>query len=395
MIDVNEKVSYKEFFKNQREIISWLEDDLSKRIFALKCGTIAGLSPYSLTPYAKNCVILKCKEQKIIDDILSDTAGDPIIIYGLNLFSEVLYRNIFQKLRNKRVLICDRNAEQLEKMHEFPIISPDELISNYSHCKIIIAIRNEQGRSEVLNLLKNSNINNDNITILEADLFSDIPKFNIDEFKDNYIYAYYLLDGSEQYFDEIIKLGDNEVFADIGAFDGQTSLNFIKNVNNMYKKIYVFEPDHKSFENTKMNLLDNNAEKIELFPIGIGNKKEVLAFYANGSIGSKFEQYEVNSKHPNITDVNIDTIDNIFKDVKVEDIPTFIKMDIEGFELNALMGAKNIIKTHKPKLAISIYHKPEDLIELTAYIKSLVPEYKCYLRHYSCNHAETVLYAVL
>lgn len=69
-------------------------------------------------------------------------------------------------------------------------------------------------------------------------------------------------------------------------------------------------------------------------------------------------------------------------------------MDIEGAELAALQGGAETIKRYKPKLAISIYHKPEDIIEIPIYIKSLVPEYKLYIRHYTNMYAETILYAI-
>lgn len=74
---------------------------------------------------------------------------------------------------------------------------------------------------------------------------------------------------------------------------------------------------------------------------------------------------------------------------------TFIKMDVEGSELESLKGAKNTILRDKPKLAICIYHKPEDMVTIPLYIKELVPEYKLYVRHHSNSWAETVLYAVL
>ena len=78
----------------------------------------------------------------------------------------------------------------------------------------------------------------------------------------------------------------------------------------------------------------------------------------------------------------------------IDDSVTFIKMDIEGSELKALEGAKGLIKKYKPKLAISVYHKPEDIVELPLYIKTLIPEYKLYLRHYSNFYRETILYAI-
>jgi len=84
--------------------------------------------------------------------------------------------------------------------------------------------------------------------------------------------------------------------------------------------------------------------------------------------------------------------------VRIDDITnnaTFIKMDIEGAELNALKGAKKTIIANTPKLAISIYHQLNDLWEIPIYIKQLVPEYKLYVRHHSKTIAETVLYACI
>lgn len=89
--------------------------------------------------------------------------------------------------------------------------------------------------------------------------------------------------------------------------------------------------------------------------------------------------------------VETDTIDNVLAGGKV----TFIKMDIEGTELASLKGAAKTIRKYKPKLAICIYHKKEDLWEIQDYISRLVPEYKFYMRAYEDTATELVLYAIV
>lgn len=69
-------------------------------------------------------------------------------------------------------------------------------------------------------------------------------------------------------------------------------------------------------------------------------------------------------------------------------------MDIEGAELEALYGAKRIISEQRPKLAISIYHRPEDIVELSHLIMKYNDSYKFYLRHHSIVSWDTVLYAI-
>jgi hypothetical protein len=64
-------------------------------------------------------------------------------------------------------------------------------------------------------------------------------------------------------------------------------------------------------------------------------------------------------------------------------------------ELEALKGAEKTIRRYKPKLAICLYHRREDFIEIPLFIKELVPEYKFFMRHYSDYAYDTILYAVM
>jgi hypothetical protein len=69
-------------------------------------------------------------------------------------------------------------------------------------------------------------------------------------------------------------------------------------------------------------------------------------------------------------------------------------MDIEGSELEALKGAKGILTKYKPKLAICLYHKTNDFVEIPLFLKEIVPDYKLHVRHHACGYLDTVLYAI-
>jgi len=187
-----------------------------------------------------------------------------------------------------------------------------------------------------------------------------------------------------QYFGEdFLKPVKNEVFVDTGAYSGDTVEKFIQFSTGKYRKIYALEPDKRNFAGLNKNL--SSCTGLVALNKGAWNTNETLSF--------REDAYTFGSNITNAGDSSIETtkIDDIFCD---NDSATFIKMDIEGAELQALMGAENTIKKHKPRLAISIYHKLDDIVTIPEYILSVVPEYKLYIRHYSAMPQETVLYAI-
>jgi hypothetical protein len=105
---------------------------------------------------------------------------------------------------------------------------------------------------------------------------------------------------------------------------------------------------------------------------------------------------DTNSGNSRVDDSGKDKIDVCTIDKSVDtDRVTFIKLDIEGAELEALKGAKETILRNKPRLAICVYHKPEDILEIPLYLQEIMPEYKFYLRHDTIGINGTVLYAVV
>lgn len=186
---------------------------------------------------------------------------------------------------------------------------------------------------------------------------------------------------SQEYFDEVNVLTDKEVFVDCGGYDGDTSLRFIEKVQGKYGKIIIFEPEPCKKEAIEENL---RGERYQLYPYGVWDKDTELCFEARGDVASRVSDKGSGDK------VRVVTLD----DYVYHEKPTFIKMDIEGSELPALIGGKKTIQTYKPKLAVCLYHKPQDLFEIPLYIKSLNPEYRLYIRQYANSKYETVCYAI-
>ena len=187
-----------------------------------------------------------------------------------------------------------------------------------------------------------------------------------------------------QYFIKELKLDKDEVFIDCGAFTGDTISNFLKYCPE-YKQIVAFEPDSKNFQKLKKTW---RYPKITLINAGIYNKNGEISFSEHGNGDSKIIE---NLNSPNTKNIQVMAIDNL----NLEKV-SFIKMDIEGVELEALKGAKNTIIKDKPKLAICIYHSDEDMLNIAEFIYNSNPEYKFYVRHhhYYPFINETVLYAL-
>ena len=231
------------------------------------------------------------------------------------------------------------------------------------------------------------------ITPMSYSISDDVKNFLIDkgipEEKLIYFCDYYATNDINIYFDPIItdSLGDKEILIDGGCLDFKSSMSFLEYCSNAHK-IYAVEPNSGQIGFIKENIEKSGFSNVKIIQGALWSYDTKLNFFASdvNKSGSRVCEELASIKVPAYS------IDSI---VDPDEIITFIKLDVEGAELEALKGAENIIKNHKPKLAISVYHKPMDYIEIPRYIKSIVPEYKMYFRHYSTFEAETVLYCVV
>lgn len=189
-----------------------------------------------------------------------------------------------------------------------------------------------------------------------------------------------------QYVDDVVIPYDKEFLIDCGAYNGdsykQISKKFAESSSMLIGAICI-EADEKNFREMEKNLSDSSIIAV--------NKG---CWSTSGVIGFK-DGLCASSRIDDDCDflIEVDTIDNIFE-ISEADLCTYIKFDIEGSELQALKGAEKVINKYHPRLAVSIYHSDEDMIEIIEYIHNKYPFYKLYVRHYTSFFADTVLYCI-
>lgn len=193
--------------------------------------------------------------------------------------------------------------------------------------------------------------------------------------------------------DVSVKVEENDTVYDCGACFGDTALKFaVQTGEKGIVESFDFLPNHLAIINYNKKQNGYMDGVINVHPYAVGQKtrntdKAIAENSGNMKPGASL-LYGTFSE----TDVPMVSLDDWQSQNKIGK-PDFIKMDIEGYEEEALRGGSHLIKEFKPKLAISLYHKQTDFILLPALLKSLVPEYKFYLGHYTIHQEETVLYA--
>jgi FkbM family methyltransferase len=184
--------------------------------------------------------------------------------------------------------------------------------------------------------------------------------------------------------DDLYTALADEVFVDCGAFDGDSVQEFLKRRAGSFSQIIAIEPDPencKALEVRVASLPIETGRRIRVVQSAAGAKREVVTFNVTGTAGSSIGEgsYQVQCA----------PLDEL-KDVK----PTFIKMDIEGAEPDALLGARNTIKINMPVIAVCLYHAQEHLWQIPLLIQSISSDYKFFLRRYSDECWESVCYAI-
>lgn len=343
-----------------RKILDRMQDEESKFLFEKKVESIV-LENQNIfrTALMELDVDWKCDE---IDELNNENnKNKKIYIFGageMGVASYLLLRKL--KMDCRVVAFIDNDKTKWgQKLYGKDVISPyePELLNDVL---ILISARKHNASQIFSQLMMNFSIDKKNIFY---------PRMG-------FLYANY----GWQYFD-MFSPNDNEIFIDGGANDGNSSVDFAKWTKYDYKGIYAFEP-LSYMELVYRNTIGKNRISNSTFiQKGLWDSSGKLQFCEDGA-GSKVSDNGISS-------IEVCSLDEILDGIS----PTFVKMDIEGSELKALKGARRTIEKCHPRMAISLYHKPEDIISIPKQILEINSSYHFYIRCYQSQGYEMVLYA--
>ena len=174
----------------------------------------------------------------------------------------------------------------------------------------------------------------------------------------------------KSYFDmDLLKVSEEEVFVDLGAWKGDTIDDYMATYGkSRFKKIYSYEILKDNIDLLEKRFSED--KRIIIRPVGVSDQKGIMYLSDNGTTDAQALVEEGKTR-----------VETVTLDEDIEEKITFLKMDIEGAEKAAIRGAKRHLQEDKPKLAISIYHSNEDLVDIFWLIRQIQPDYKFYLRY--------------
>ncbi len=181
-------------------------------------------------------------------------------------------------------------------------------------------------------------------------------------------------------------------FVDCGAFNGDTYRQWLARLGSWFKteqaRYYGFEPDSKNFNDLQAEVEVTESKMgtrvASLYRCAVGNSHERLSLVP-AAAGSAVYPGDCDGEL-----VDVIPLDDVLSGQKV----TAIKMDLEGFEMNALEGAKSILRQQRPVLLLAIYHRVQDLWRIPLWVDDLNLGYRLFMRHHDVTPSETVCYAV-
>ena len=356
------------FLEMARNVYAHLEDEISKKIFEARAmyattgdvGYITGMEPRYRNLSSDMQVYVE-KMQK----------GNHCLIYGAGVAGHYLAGR-FKRfgVQVDAFIDPDESKGPVDAETGIKVITEDALYANkalYADKTFVISFPVKPVADDVKKrLMKNLGIDERSI------------RMGIFDWRNN----------QGQYFD-YFPANENEVFVDCGCFDGATCYNFVAWCGQKgYEHIYSFEADPKNYEKSKALL--EPLGKCDLYPYGTADETKKVYFAADAfETSCVIDKEEAEKRNfQGVEEIEVRALDEVLAGKRV----TFIKMDIEGAEYEALLGARKLIAENRPRMAISVYHKFEDFVTLANLVLEMHPDYKIAFRHYGFDELETVMY---
>lgn len=284
-----------------------------------------------------------------------------------------------KKLDDVIVIICINNSDEAEQMFSswgIPYINWREIILEISRDR---EVTEEEFKNntilEAYDLLSDEKSKEVYVEVLTKRLAPQLSKKDWKEFSSN-----------TNYFNQdVFRVDGHECFVDCGAYTGD-SLSALLEAVETVDAAYCFEIAKENYNRLLQYTETLNHHNIHCYNVGVWSEKTVLSYGNESSSGGvSFSIF----KKSNMEEVIADKLDVILENKRV----TLIKMDIEGAEMDALLGAKKIIREQTPKLAICLYHRIDDFWKIPMFIKKIAPDYHIGVRQQSNSFFDTVLYA--
>ncbi|MCL2509366.1 MAG: FkbM family methyltransferase [Oscillospiraceae bacterium] len=188
---------------------------------------------------------------------------------------------------------------------------------------------------------------------------------------------------------ELIVPAESEVFVDVGGFQGKSSLLFQElcvSAGRPAPQCVIFEPDGFNFTRLQKNL-PRFIKKPVCFQMGLWRERGQISFRPGAFSMSRIESSGRGR-------INVDSLDHVLEGMPELPPVTYIKIDVEGADLDVLYGARETIAKYRPRIAVAIYHSDGHMIKIPEVIHEICPGYRLSIRHYSCAEGETILYCL-
>ena len=243
------------------------------------------------------------------------------------------------------------NIKYIASRHK--LLAPEVPVCGGEIFNIGFARQNADKLFEVYNLLADE---------LSKKVFKETVLFKLDG---NIEHLFACETEEEEAFSNILKLEKGASFLDLGAYNGDTVIDFVNRVGE-FSHITAVEPDEKTYKKLCKNTETLNITRINA---AVSNEVGSMPFSAKSSRGSVFGGDKI---IPSVT------IDSLCEGRRFD----YIKFDVEGKELDAILGGEKTIKKDKPKMLISAYHRSEDYFTIPLLVNKIRSDYKIYMRHY-------------